>query len=57
MLKKIVKVIFGIIGAIMGYNSVVMLGISEEIEFSTGNIGVFLISKQFIGIIIGAIIG
>lgn len=57
MLKKIVKFIFGIIGAIMGYNSVVMLGVSEEIEFTTGNIGAFLISKQFIAIIIGAIIG
>lgn len=57
MLKKIVKFILGIIGAIMGYNSVVMLGIAEEIEFSTNNIKTFLISRQFFGIIIGAIIG
>src|SRR6056297_3583056 len=57
MLKRIVKFIFGIIGAIIGYNSVVMLGISEEIEFTTDNIGTFLVSKQFIGIIIGALIG
>jgi uncharacterized protein YacL len=57
MLKKIIKIILGIIGAVIGYNSVVMLGISEEIEFTAGNIGTFLISKQFIGIILGAIIG
>lgn len=57
MLKKIIKIILGIIGAVIGYNSVVMLGIAEEIEFTTGNIGAFLISKQFIGIILGAIIG
>ena len=57
MLKKIVKVILGIIGAVIGYNSAVMLGIAEKMEFSTSNIGAFLISKQFIGIIIGAIIG
>ncbi|MBS3810807.1 MAG: twitching motility protein PilT [Halanaerobiales bacterium] len=57
MLKKIVKVILGLIGAVIGYNSIVMLGVAEEIDFSTSNIGRFLISKQFIGIIIGAIIG
>ena len=57
MLKKIVKFIFGIIGAVIGYNSVVMLGFAEEIEFTTSNIWSFLISKQFIGIIIGALIG
>src|SRR6056297_3835700 len=57
MLKTIIKIILGIIGAVIGYNSVVMLGISEEMEFTTDNIGTFLVSKQFIGIIIGAIIG
>ena len=57
MLKKIVKIILGLIGAVIGYNSIVMLGVAEEIDFSTSNIGRFLISKQFIGIIIGAIIG
>jgi len=57
MLKKIVKIILGLIGAVIGYNSIVMLGVAEKIDFSTSNIGRFLISKQFIGIIIGAIIG
>ncbi len=57
MLEKIVKIILGIIGAVIGYNSIVMLGVAEKIKFSTSNIGRFLISKQFIGIIIGAIIG
>src|SRR6056297_986657 len=57
MLKKIVKIMLGLIGAVIGYNSIVMLGVAEKIDFSTSNIGRFLISKQFIGIIIGAIIG
>lgn len=57
MIKKIMKIILGFLGAILGYNMVHILGLAEELNFSWQHLDRLFTSKQFFGIIIGGIIG
>lgn len=57
MLKKILRVIFGIIGGIIGYQVVDLLHLTEEVFFSWHNLDVFFLSNQFFGVVVGGILG
>ncbi len=57
MLKKFMRVILGVFGAIMGYQLVYMLDLAEEFNISAGNLDSFFTTPQFIGIMIGALVG
>ncbi len=57
MIKRIIRIILGFLGAILGYNIVHILSLAEELEFSWHNLDRLFTSKQFFGIIIGGIIG
>jgi len=57
MLTKILKTVFTIVGAVIGYQMVDVLGLAEEISFSLDNIAQSIISNQTYGIVIGGLIG
>ncbi|MGM0437865.1 MAG: PIN/TRAM domain-containing protein [Bacillota bacterium] len=57
MVKKIMRAILGIVGAVIGYNTVYVLGIANDLNLSWRNLDRLFISKQFIGVIIGALVG
>ncbi len=57
MFKKVIRFILTIAGAIIGYNLVVILGISHELSFEFNNLNDIFTSTQFIGIIAGGLVG
>ncbi len=57
MFKKVIRFILTIAGAIIGYNLVVMLGLSHELTFGFHNINEIFTSTQFIGILAGGLVG
>lgn len=57
MLKKIMKIVLAIFGAIIGYNFIHIFGLASEINFSWEHLDILFTSKQFYGVVIGAIIG
>jgi uncharacterized protein YacL len=57
MLKKIMKFVFGLFGAIIGYETIHIFGIANVIDFSWENLDLIFTSRQFFGIIIGGLIG
>jgi len=57
MIKKIMRIILGFLGAILGYNMVHIMGLAEELNFSWQHLDRLFTSKQFFGIIIGGVIG
>ncbi len=57
MLKKIMRIVLGIFGAIIGYNTIHAFGISSDFNLRWQNLDQLFLSAQFIGIIIGALIG
>ncbi|KXS43178.1 MAG: PilT protein domain-containing protein [Candidatus Frackibacter sp. T328-2] len=57
MLTKMLKTVFTIIGAVIGYQMVDVLGLAEEINFSLNNIIQSITSNQTYGIVIGGLIG
>ena len=57
VLKKIMRSILGVFGAIIGYNLVHILGLANRLNFSWQNLDSIFTSKQFVGIIVGGIIG
>ncbi len=57
MFKKVIRFILTIAGAIIGYNLVVMMGISHDLAFEFNKINEIFTSTQFIGIIAGGLVG
>jgi len=57
MLTKMLKTVFTIVGAVIGYQMVDVLGLAEEINFSLNNIVQSITSNQTYGIVIGGLIG
>ena len=57
MLKKVMRTILGLFGAIIGYNVIHILGMANKITFSWQNLDSIFTSKQFVGIIVGGLIG
>ncbi|MFP4020877.1 MAG: PIN/TRAM domain-containing protein [Halanaerobium sp.] len=57
MLKKIMRVIFGIFGGVIAYHVVEVFGFANEYSFSWQNIGGFFLTKQFYAVLLGAILG
>jgi uncharacterized protein YacL len=57
VLKKVMRTILGVFGAIIGYNVILVLGVANKLTFSWQNLDSIFTSKQFIGIIVGGIIG
>ncbi|MGM0420182.1 MAG: PIN/TRAM domain-containing protein [Bacillota bacterium] len=57
MLKRVIRVILTIFGAIIGYNFIIMLGLANDIVISFNNLGSIFTSTQFIGILVGASVG
>lgn len=51
------KTVFTIVGAVIGYQMVDVLGLAEEINFSLNNIVQSITSNQTYGIVIGGLIG
>ncbi len=51
------KIIFGIFGGIIGYNLVYVSGLASDYNFSWQNIDSLFLTKQFLGIIIGGLLG
>ncbi len=57
MLKKIMRITLGIFGAIIGYNTIHVMGMAEDLEFSWEHLDLWFTSNQFFGIIIGFLLG
>ncbi|MFW5986004.1 MAG: PIN/TRAM domain-containing protein [Halanaerobiales bacterium] len=57
MLKKIMRIILGIIGAVLGYNLVHIMGLNSQLIFSWDNLDSLFTSMQFIGIVVGGLTG
>ena len=57
MVKKIMRTILGIVGAVIGYNTVYVLGLANDLNLSWQNLDNLFLSKQFIGVIIGGLVG
>lgn len=57
MLKKIMRSVLGIFGAIIGYNTIHALGLANDISLSWQNLDSLFTSKQFFGVIGGGLIG
>lgn len=57
MLKKIMRIILTIFGAIIGYNIIHILGVATEFQFSWKHLDLLFTSKQFFGIIGGGLTG
>lgn len=57
MLKKIIKFLVGIFGAIIGYKFVFMIELQDSFEFQWANLDSFFSTNQFLGTIAGFLIG
>ncbi len=57
MLKKIMRVIFGIFGGIIGYNLVHVFSLASDYKFSWENWNDLFLTTQFLGIVIGTATG
>ncbi len=57
MLKKIMRLIFGVFGGVIAYHLVDMLGFASQYSFSWQNIGEFFLTTQFFAILFGAVLG
>ncbi|ADL11686.1 PIN/TRAM domain-containing protein [Acetohalobium arabaticum] len=57
MLKRIWRGICTILGAVVGYQIIEVLGLAEKFDFSLNTIDQLLTSNQIYGIVIGGIIG
>lgn len=57
MLKKLMRVILGIFGAIIAFNTINVLGMAEYLEFSWEHLDRWFTSNQFFAIIIGFLLG
>jgi len=57
MLKKIMRLIFGVFGGVIAYNLVYIFGFASEYTFSWQNIGEFFLTRQFYAVLLGAILG
>ena len=57
MIKKIMRAILGIVGAVIGYNVVYVLGLASDLNLTWKNIDQLFLSQQFLGIIIGGLVG
>ncbi|RCW41253.1 MULTISPECIES: PIN/TRAM domain-containing protein [unclassified Halanaerobium] len=57
MLKKIMRVIFGIFGGIIGYNLVYVFSLASDYKFSWQNWNDLFLTTQFLGIVIGTATG
>ncbi|HKL76150.1 MAG TPA: PIN/TRAM domain-containing protein [Halanaerobiales bacterium] len=57
MVKKIMRAILGIVGAVIGFNTVYVLGLASDLNLSWQNIDNLFLSTQFLGVIIGGFIG
>ncbi|SKA01470.1 PIN/TRAM domain-containing protein [Selenihalanaerobacter shriftii] len=57
MLKRIWRAIFTILGAVIGYQIVDVLGLAETLQFNLNNIGNLITSHQAYGVLAGGLIG
>ncbi|MFW5996149.1 MAG: PIN/TRAM domain-containing protein [Halanaerobiaceae bacterium] len=57
MLKKAMKLVLGIFGAIFGYKLVYIMELQSEIVFARNSYGSFFTSTQFIGTVVGGLLG
>lgn len=57
MLKKIMRLIFGIFGGVIAYNLVDIFGLASDYSFSWQNIGEFFLTTQFFAVLFGAVLG
>ena len=57
MLKKIMRLIFGVFGGVIAYHLVDILGFANNYSFSWKNIGDFFLTTQFYAVLLGAVLG
>lgn len=57
MIKKLMRLIFGVFGGVIAYNLVDIFGLRTEYSYSWENIGAFFLTIQFYAILLGAVLG
>jgi uncharacterized protein YacL len=57
MLKKIMRLIFGVFGGVIAYNIIDIFGLASDYSFSWQNVGKFFLTTQFYAILLGALLG
>lgn len=57
MIKKIMRLIFGIFGGVIAYNLIDIFGFASDYNFSLQNIWGFFLTKQFYAVLLGILLG
>ncbi len=57
MLKKVMRLILAVIGGVIGYNLIVIMGLAGDLKLSINNIDNIVTSAQFLGTAGGALAG
>jgi len=57
VLKKIMRLIFGVFGGVIAYNIIDIFGFADEYSFDLQNFGRLFLTKQFYAVLFGAVLG